>query len=239
MNGKSGILYKIIRAGTKLLPGVIYILGRPIRRELDNGVRTVLDVGCGKGLVGRFITRSGKYFTVGVDIFGPDLREACKNHTHSDFVQCDVRSLPFRRESFDVVLCSEVLEHVDKAEGMKLLENLEAIALKKVILSTPVGLLATDPETNRAQEDESNLYQEHKTGWTAGELRDLGYKVYSPYFLHKIENCLTGRQSTWTWLLNIIIQSSVGSLVWISPRFGGHLFCVKEVNNKGRVNPVS
>jgi ubiquinone/menaquinone biosynthesis C-methylase UbiE len=234
MKTAAGRQCMIIRVGMKLLPGVIYLLGEPIRRELGKGVMTVLDIGCGKGLIGRFITRSGKYFTVGAEIFRPDLREAIRNHSHHAFVQCDARSLPFKEGSFDVVLCSEMLEHVDKPEGLKLIKNLEAIARRKVILSTPVGMLSTDPETNRAQHDEDNPYQKHRAGWAAGELKALGYRVYSPLFLHKIENYLTGRQQTWTWLLNIIIQSAAAPLVWISPRFGGHLFCVKELNNRHR-----
>ena len=229
----------IIRAGMKLLPGVIYILGRPIRRELNNGVKTLLDVGCGKGLVGRFITRSGKYLTVGAEIFKPDLKEARKNQSHNVFVQCDARSLPFRRESFDVVLCSEVLEHVDKPEGIKLIQDLENIARRKVLLSTPAGLLPTDPETNRAHEEENNPYQEHRAGWRANELKALGYRVYSPLFLHKVEKYLTAKQRTWAWLLNIIIQSAAAPLVWISPRFGGHLFCVKDLTRKRPVRLVA
>jgi ubiquinone/menaquinone biosynthesis C-methylase UbiE len=239
MNTETGKQSIIIRAGMKLLPGVIYVLSRPIRRELGNGIKTLLDVGCGKGFVSRFITQPGKRFTVGAEIFGPDLREARRNRSHSAFVQCDARSLPFKRDSFDAVLCSEVLEHVDKLEGVKLIQDLEDIARRKVLLSTPAGLLPTDPETNRTQEEETNPYQKHRAGWGAEELKALGYRVYSPLFLHKIEKYLTSRQQTWAWLLNIIIQSAAAPLVWISPRFGGHLFCVKELDNKSRLNPAA
>jgi ubiquinone/menaquinone biosynthesis C-methylase UbiE len=230
-NGHQSIL---IRVGVKLLPWVIYIVGQPIRRELDKSVKTVLDIGCGKGLVTRFITRSGKYFTVGAEIFRPDLREALRTRSHNAFVQCDARHLPFKKGSFDVVLCSEMLEHVDKPDGLTLIHDLERIARKKVLLSTPEGMLHTDPETNRAQQDESNPYQQHQAGWSADELRALGYRVYSPLFIHKIENYFTSRQQTWAWMLNIIIQSAMAPLVWISPRFGGHLFCVKEINHQSR-----
>ena len=233
MNTNKGNPPLIIRAGMKLLPGVIYILTRPIRRELGNGIKTFLDVGCGKGLVTRFITRSGKYLTVGAEIFGPDLREARKHQSHHVFVQCDARNLPFKRDSFDVVLCSEMLEHVDKLEGVKLIQDLEDIARRKVLLSTPAGLLPTDPETNRTHEEENNPYQEHRAGWSAAELKAMGYRVYAPFFIHKIDKYLTGRKRTWAWLLNIIVQSAVAPLVWISPRFGGHLFCVKELDKPG------
>ncbi len=226
---RGGMLSGLISLGTRLLPGAIYMHCRPVRRELNKEIRTILDVGCGKGLVGRFITRSGKYFTVGAEIYGPDLREARQNHTHSDFVQCDVRSLPFKRGSYDVVLCIEVLEHVDKEEGLKLLKDMEEIAVKKIILSTPRGYLHTSHEASLNPSTSSNPYQEHKAGWEADELRSLGYKVYYNNFFYKIAQYTNNHFPTWSWLLNTVIFASLGPLLWISPMFGADLFCVKYI----------
>jgi SAM-dependent methyltransferase len=234
MGKEGGMLSKIINLGRKLLPCVLFVLEAPVRRELNKEVKTILDAGCGQGLAARSITRSKKFFTVGAESFLPDLRVAKKNGTHDDFVLCDARSLPFQRKSFDVVLCIEMLEHVDKEEGLRLLKDMEEIAVRKVILSTPVGFLHTSLETSPCHRDDSNPYQEHRAGWKANELSALGYKVYWNDYLHKIEEFLNNRHRTWSWMLSIIIFSLAGHLLWISPKFGSHLFCVKELNTPGK-----
>ncbi len=224
------MLSKLTKAGAKLLPYVQYVFWVSVRKELNKDVKTILDVGCGQGLAARFGIRPRKFFTVGAESSLPDLRVAKKNRTHDDFVLCDARSLPFQRKSFDVVLCIEMLEHVDKEEGLRLLTDMEEIAVRKVILSTPVGFLHTTPETSPYSPAHSNPYQEHRGGWQADELRALGYKVYCNDYLHKIEDFLNNRHRTWSWMLSIIIFSLAGHLLWISPKFGSHLFCVKELN---------
>jgi SAM-dependent methyltransferase len=232
MNKTGGIKSGVAKAGTWLLPFVINVLYSPVRRELNKETRTILDVGCGRGMGTRFITRKKKYTTVGADIFFPDLLEAKKDRTHDDFVRCDARNLPFKNKSFDVVMCIAMLEHVDKAEGMRLIENLEAIARKKVIVGTPVGYLRTRHEKSPVLLARTNPYQEHKTGWGPDELRALGYRVYNNRYLSNLNRFITAHFSSWSWLLTTVIFALLGPLLWISPRFGADLFCVKELNDK-------
>jgi ubiquinone/menaquinone biosynthesis C-methylase UbiE len=224
---------KIINLGKRLLPYIIYILQRPTRRELNKEIRTILDVGCGQGLVGKYGIHHKNIFAVGVDIYEPDLRIARERGAYDDYILCDVRALPFKEKGVEAVLCTEVLEHLDKEEGEALLKDMEAIARKKVIVSTPVGYLHTDPEANRAGEESANPYQEHKGGWGADELRALDYKVYYNNYLHRLERYLAHRHRTWSWLSSIIIFSLLSPLMWLSPSLGPHLFCVKELDRPG------
>jgi hypothetical protein len=128
-----------------------------------------------------------------------------------------------------------LLEHLDKDKGLKLLKDMEIIASKMIILSTPVGFRCNDPvKIDACSHDDTNPYQKHRAGWQDSELRAFGYRVYSPYLLHKIADFLTSRQRTWAWMLNNIILISASPLVWISPRFGSDLFCVKELNQLGK-----
>jgi ubiquinone/menaquinone biosynthesis C-methylase UbiE len=232
MNKRSGIVSGVVKAGTRLLPFIIYILYTPVRRELNKETKTILDVGCGRGLGTRSITRKKKYTTVGADIFLPDLIEAQKSRTHDEYVRCDARYLPFRNKSFDVVICIAMLEHVEKAEGKRLLANLEAIAVKKVIVATPVGYLPTSHEKSPVLLARTNPHQEHVAGWGADELRALGYKVYYNNYLSKLDNFINTHLSNWSWLLSSVIFSLLGPLLWISPRFGADMFCVKELSDK-------
>ncbi len=230
MSKKRNILSEIVKAGSKLAPYAVYFHGSPIRKELNKEVKTILDVGCGQGFICRPITRSKKFFTVGAEVFEADIRVAKGSSAHNDYALCDARYLPFKRKSFDVIICISVLEHVDKEEGLKLLKDMEEVAVKKVILSTPVGFLPTGSQIGSRHLDYHNPHQEHRAGWQADELRALGYKVYHPYFSHKIDHYLTSRHRTWAWMLNIIVLSLLAPLNWISPRFGSSLYCVKHVN---------
>jgi SAM-dependent methyltransferase len=69
----------------------------------------VLENGCG---VGEYLSRLSEEaaFSVGVDIEFPRLEEARKKN--SQLVCAAGEALPFKRDSFDMVLSNEVIEHV-------------------------------------------------------------------------------------------------------------------------------
>jgi ubiquinone/menaquinone biosynthesis C-methylase UbiE len=83
---------------------------------LEKGhISTFADVGCAEGFyVKRVASFSDKTFCIGIDIARTYIKKAKMNSetSNTDYVVCDVENLPFRDNSVDVVLCSEVLEHV-------------------------------------------------------------------------------------------------------------------------------
>jgi ubiquinone/menaquinone biosynthesis C-methylase UbiE len=68
-----------------------------------------LDIGCGTGLITRFIQSSQ---VVGIDINRWNLDRAKRRIQDADFVQCDVEQLPFRKGLADFAICTEVVEHL-------------------------------------------------------------------------------------------------------------------------------
>jgi len=71
---------------------------------------TVLDLGCG---VGWCISSLSKFGTViALEISKNKLKTAKKNHGQGGFILGDAQYLPFRRNSFDVVVIKDVLEHI-------------------------------------------------------------------------------------------------------------------------------
>jgi len=92
------------------------------RDELINAMRMdltgqrVLDVGCGGGLLAEEVARLGLLVT-GVDQSQKSLLTAFKHAAQSDlrinYVAGVGELLPFANASYDIVICCDVLEHVE------------------------------------------------------------------------------------------------------------------------------
>jgi 2-polyprenyl-3-methyl-5-hydroxy-6-metoxy-1,4-benzoquinol methylase len=131
--------------------------------------RTILDVGCGTG--SPIKTFSKDFYSVGVDLFKPALLESKKRSIHDDYILLDINNLCFRSNFFDAVLALDVIEHLEKSKGVRLIKTIERIAKKKVIIITPNGFVS---QGARAK----NLFQVHLSGWTVGELKMLKYEIH-------------------------------------------------------------
>jgi SAM-dependent methyltransferase len=76
--------------------------------------RDVLDAGCGNGYGLAILQAAGPARLVGVDIAEDAVARARSEVGDStEVVQGDVRDLPFEDDSFDVVVCFEVIEHIE------------------------------------------------------------------------------------------------------------------------------
>ncbi|MGA9365054.1 MAG: class I SAM-dependent methyltransferase [Bacteroidota bacterium] len=98
----------------------------------------VLDVGSGSGWVARQLVAKGTK-VVSVDLSQRNLEKTklTLGREGADFVLADAYRLPFRKGSFDVVVVSEVLEHLNSPAAC--LQEFERILAPngKVIASTP------------------------------------------------------------------------------------------------------
>jgi ubiquinone/menaquinone biosynthesis C-methylase UbiE len=90
------------------------------RRALPAAGR-LLDVGCGSALVADRIADLDVHY-VGLDFGGPHIEYAAKKYAgfkgplRPSFVRSDAAAMPFADESFDVVVMSEVIEHLIRPE---------------------------------------------------------------------------------------------------------------------------
>jgi ubiquinone/menaquinone biosynthesis C-methylase UbiE len=84
---------------------------RDITRDGAKLKGTLLDLGCGSQPYRQYLKGVARY--VGLDY--PLTRE-CLTHKVKPEVHGDARTLPFADQSFDGVLCSQVLEHVDRPD---------------------------------------------------------------------------------------------------------------------------
>ena len=77
---------------------------------------SMLDVGCGGGILSEEFAKIGCRVT-GIDPSAPSLETARKHAANEGLIieyrQADGENIPFDANSFDVVVCCDVLEHVD------------------------------------------------------------------------------------------------------------------------------
>jgi SAM-dependent methyltransferase len=164
------LLNKIDRFTAQARPWVPFTILNTVRRSLAGPAMSILDIGCGKAEPMRFLNRRKEFRVVGVDIFEPYLQICRESGLYDDLVRADIRQLPFKPRSFDIVLCLEALEHLEKEEGGALLRAMEEIARKQVLFSTPVGKFRQVPY-------DRNPNQAHKYIWAPVDIKKFGYKV--------------------------------------------------------------
>ncbi|TND08095.1 MAG: hypothetical protein FD123_2649 [Bacteroidetes bacterium] len=143
---------------------------RMLEKECE-GYKTLLDVGCGSDSpVKRFSKRMEK--VTGIDAFQPSIDRSRAAGIHHEYKLMNVMDMTkeFPEKSFDVVIASDLIEHLEKEDGMRLLEMMEKLARKKVIIFTPNGFL-------EQREYDGNKYQVHLSGWDVEEMQKLGYRV--------------------------------------------------------------
>lgn len=138
---------------------------------IKKNTKTILDLGCGEGKLMEMIRARIKIRkAVGVDLFKPDLMDAKKRGTHEKLILKDIRKVNFPDKSFDVVLCSHVVEHLPKSQALKLIANMERMAKKQVVIASPIGEMY-HPAVG------GNIHQIHLSAFTPEEFKDKGYKV--------------------------------------------------------------
>ncbi len=83
-----------------------------------SGKRFILDAGCGEGHLLRFIHDSAPIHALfGVDATGIAIAKASVRCPFAQLVQGDLSRLPFGEETFDIITCTEVLEHIPEYDA--------------------------------------------------------------------------------------------------------------------------
>jgi SAM-dependent methyltransferase len=123
--------------------------------------KRVLDAGCGTGYGAELLTREGAASVVGVDVDAEVVDAAQRDGSGAvTFAAADLRELPEDLGTFDLVVCFEVLEHIDEPEA----------ALDRLAASlAPDGVLVVS-SPNRDVNPPDNPFHKHE--YTPAELAE-------------------------------------------------------------------
>ncbi len=117
------------RARFRLICGLLDDLLRP--------ATSFLDVGAGTGEYLRFAVERGIPVSIGVDLSFAYCTRARHEAPGAGSIQASAGSLPFPDRSVDVVLCSEVLEHLPLLVAARAVRELRRVARCAVVVTTP------------------------------------------------------------------------------------------------------
>lgn len=132
---------------------------------------SVLDVGCGEGFTLEKLREKG----IGKKLEGVEFLEKAieigkKIHPKIPITKGTIYRLPYKDNMFDVVLCTEVLEHLE--DPKKALSELERVCKKYAVLSVPneplfmLGNCLRGKNLSRFGND-----REHIQHWSSGRFK--------------------------------------------------------------------
>jgi len=124
------------------LNAILHLISKVVNLLTDHsGYVKLIDVGCGDGYVLKAIIKNFPDFDlIGIDISETRLRrakESLKSLPNVEFIRADAQKMPFRSGSFNIAVCTEVIEHVPN--DVCLLQEIYRILDKEgfLILTTP------------------------------------------------------------------------------------------------------
>lgn len=102
----------------------------PIKNEIENA----FEIGCGEGYLTRYIDEMGINIH-GADVSTKVIEVAKKKYPHLKFSVCSIYDLSDNIEKHDMIIASEVLEHLEQPSLA--LEEIKKSTKKYIILSVP------------------------------------------------------------------------------------------------------
>jgi SAM-dependent methyltransferase len=155
----------------EVLVGEHEVLQRTLKEALVGTCDSVLDIGCGSRSPLHGFSHLIPH-TVGVDGHPASIERSRAQGIHREYHCMELLDAGqrFGPKSFDAVIALDVIEHFEKQDGFRLLEMMESMARKRVIIFTPNGFLPQD-------EWDSNVHQVHRSGWEVYDFELRGYRV--------------------------------------------------------------
>lgn len=194
---------------------------------VGEGKKTVLDLGCGDGALTGSIYKKGWEIT-GVDIHKKSLDQAKKREIYKYLIEGDiekvVQDLVRKGKKYDVVLFSQVIEHISKKKGERVLDLIEKLAKKRILVGTPNGFMVQPEVFIRG-----NPHQHHQSGWLVNDFIEKGYKVWGVGIGFVWSEQGIGRTANkYLYLLITVFSYFLAPIAYIFPNIAAGILAVKD-----------
>lgn len=209
---------------------------RHIRRLIKNTIRpltfeSVLDVGCGQGSLLADLRSAFPHIKLnGVDISNSAVELARLKVPDGRFWVLNITK-EHLSEKFDLVVCSEVLEHIP--EDVAVLKNLAYMTSKYLVISTVQGRMrrfeAKEVGHVRNYSPGELVHKVEFSGFRVITVIEWGFPFYSPLYRNFLE--LTGSKGT-TGEFGLVRKALSNALYFLfmlnSSKWGDEIFVLAE-----------
>lgn len=200
-----------------------------LRQSLGNP-KTILDLGCGDGSLMELLANGKKWQVTGVDLYAENVKVASKRNLFAKVLKADVikfvKQQIKKKKKYDVVFCSQVIEHIDRKGGEELLALMDSIARQKVIIGTPREFME-QPLAYLG----NNVHQVHKSGWSEEDFRQKGYKVFGIGLsqLWSEEGLIRINNSKAVVAFYFVVSFLFSPVVYFIPKIAAGILCIKDI----------
>lgn len=104
---------------------------------IDNEKVKILDARCGEGYITRLLAESFPEAEVSGLEYTKEALDIAKSYSDINikYVRGNIEAMPFEDASFDIVICTEVLEHLEHPKTA--LKELQRVAKKGILITVP------------------------------------------------------------------------------------------------------
>ena len=164
----------------------------------DQSIQDILDVGCGGGKWG-FLSRdlidyyhNSAYFKKdwelsieGVEAF-PKYKTPVHEFIYDKIYYQPVQEIDFQKD-YDIIFFMEVIEHIKKEEGLKILDTLLSRVRRGIFLSFPPEYDLLGRHIFEQQDTHENDFERHVSIWSESDLIKYKYDTlyFNTYFIHR------------------------------------------------------
>ena len=114
---KNPLKRKMVERLNKKIVGYVQQICEQIREKDKDKVVKILDAGCGEGFITDLLARNVENVElIGLEYTREAIDIAKAANQEISFVQGDIYAIPFEKNEFDLVLCTEVLEHLERPD---------------------------------------------------------------------------------------------------------------------------
>lgn len=192
---KNPLKRKMVERLNKKIVGYVQQICEQIREKDKDKVVKILDAGCGEGFITDLLARNVENVElIGLEYTREAIDIAKAANQEISFVQGDIYAIPFEKNEFDLVLCTEVLEHLERPDrALRELTRVASHTILLTVLSEPwfcMGNLLTLKNVSRFGNP-----IDHINHWTYGGFKKYvhslteGGQIYSRSFPWTIAVC--------------------------------------------------